>query len=91
MAHILAHDPIRVLPIYRDGFNAGQDLGLRIALDAITAERIRQERLDSGSQACRVYAEGALLAVAKVVAARFRPVMGGSGQLRQGAVRAYWD
>ena len=42
---------------------------------AITAERAHQERLarhpDSGS-ACRVYANGVLLAVAKVMARRFR-------------------
>jgi hypothetical protein len=69
---------IRQLPIYKAGLSAGQDIGLRIALDAITAERGRQERLgsspDSGSPACRVYADGALLAVSKVLAGRFRHV-----------------
>jgi hypothetical protein len=55
---------IRQLPIYRAGLYAGQDIGLRIALDALTGERGRPERL-GGSPACRVYAEGALLAVSK--------------------------
>ena len=69
------HD-IRSLPIYRDGFSAGQDVGLAIALDAITAERGHQERLGSqpdhpGSPACRVYANGVLLTVSKTIAARF--------------------
>jgi hypothetical protein len=76
MPHILAHDAIRALPIYREGFTAGRDVGLAIALAAITAERAHQERLasrpDSGSPACRVYADGVLLAVAKVMARRFR-------------------
>jgi hypothetical protein len=76
MAHILAHDPARKLLLHRDGFSAGRDVGLAIALAAITAERADQERLarhpDSGSHTCRVYADGALLAVAKVVARRFR-------------------
>jgi hypothetical protein len=69
------HD-VRRLPIYRDGLAAGTDIGLRIALDALTNERARQERLgsspDSGSPACRVYADGCLLAVARVLAGRFR-------------------
>jgi hypothetical protein len=76
VAHILAHDPARELPIYLDGFHAGQDVGLRIALDALTAERVHQDQLarhpDSGSPACRVYADGVLLAVANAVARRFR-------------------
>jgi hypothetical protein len=38
---------IRALPIYVEGFNAGQDTGLRIALDAITAERIRQTHMQA--------------------------------------------
>jgi hypothetical protein len=75
MNNSLSHDPVRELPIYRDGFHAGRDVGLAIALAAITAERVHQERLarhpDSGS-ACRVYADGVLLAVAKAVARRFR-------------------
>jgi hypothetical protein len=76
MAHTLAHDSARELRIYIDGFHAGCDIGLAIALAAITAEHAHQERVarhpDSGSPACRVYADGVLLAVARVVGARFR-------------------
>jgi hypothetical protein len=76
MPNSLTYDPIRALPIYRAGFAAGQDVGLRLALNAITAERGHQERLathpDAGSPACRVYANGVLLGVAKVMARRFR-------------------
>jgi hypothetical protein len=72
----LTYDPVRDLPIYRHGFAAGRDVGLAIALAAITAECVHQERLgtqpDGGSPACRVYANGVLLAVAKVMARRFR-------------------
>jgi hypothetical protein len=39
MANSLAHDSARALPLYRDGFSAGRDVGLAIALAAITAER----------------------------------------------------
>jgi hypothetical protein len=67
---------IAALPIFQDGVQHGTDIGLRIALDAITSERQHQERLGSqpdhpGSPACRVYADGALLTVAKTIAARF--------------------
>jgi hypothetical protein len=76
MANSLTHDPARALPLYRDGFSAGRDVGLAIALAAITAERVHQERLardpDARSPACRVYADGVLLALAKVMARRFR-------------------
>jgi hypothetical protein len=75
MPNILAHDPIRALPIYQAGLSAGADIGLRIALDALTAERSRQERLmadDAGSDARRVYAGGVLLDVARAVGAVFR-------------------
>jgi hypothetical protein len=76
MANSLTHDPARELPLYLDGFSAGRDVGLAIALAANTAERAHQERLarrpDSGSPACRVYAEGVLLTVTRVVADRFR-------------------
>jgi hypothetical protein len=41
MTNMLANDPLRDLPIYRHGFSAGQDVELRIALDALTAERGR--------------------------------------------------
>jgi hypothetical protein len=75
VAHLLAHDPIRELPIYRDGFHAGRDVGLAIAVAAITAERAHQVRLarhpDSGSH-MRVHADSVLLAVAKVMARKFR-------------------
>jgi hypothetical protein len=66
---------IRQLPIYRDAFTAGVDVGLAYALTALTTERRRQHQLgantDSGSltAACITYADGALLAVTKVVAA----------------------
>jgi hypothetical protein len=76
MTPSLIHEPIRKLPLWQDGFARGRDLGLVIALAAITAERTHQELLgaqqDAGSPACRVYADGALLAVAKAVARRFR-------------------
>jgi 3-deoxy-D-arabino-heptulosonate 7-phosphate (DAHP) synthase len=45
MAPSLIHEPIARLPIYQDGFRRGTDLGLRIALDALTAEQARQEQL----------------------------------------------
>jgi hypothetical protein len=69
--------PWRELPIYRDGLAAGTAIGLRLALDALTLERIHQDQLasdqESGtSAACRAYADGRLLTVAKVIAARFR-------------------
>jgi hypothetical protein len=64
VAHLLAHDPIRELPIYRDGFHAGRDVGLAIAVAAITAERAHQVRLarhpDPGSH-MRVYADSGYL------------------------------
>jgi hypothetical protein len=76
MSTSLRHDPVQDLPIYRDGFHAGRDVGLAIALAAITAEGAHRERLathpDSGSHTCRVYAEGVLLTVTRVVAFRFR-------------------
>ena len=73
----ITHD-IRELPIYRDAFNAGVDVGLAYALTALTTERRRQHQLgantDSGSLTAAVIAnaDGALLAVTKVVARRFR-------------------
>jgi hypothetical protein len=67
---------IAALPLYQLGFAAGVDVGLVIALSAITSERKHQERLDdrddSGSPAARVYADGALSSVARVLGARFR-------------------
>jgi hypothetical protein len=75
MAPNLEHT-LRAMPGYTVGVQHGTDMGLVIALTAITVERAHQERLasrpDSGSPACRVYADGVLLAVAKAVARRFR-------------------
>jgi hypothetical protein len=69
----------RELPIYRDGLDIGVLIGVRLALDAVDAERVRQQQLTaadpdskSPTAACRAYADGRLLAVAKVIAARFR-------------------
>jgi hypothetical protein len=63
---------IRSLPLYIDGVAHGTDIGLAIALAVITSERAYQERLTAGPQACRVYADGALSSVARVLARRFR-------------------
>lgn len=41
----IADNNIRALPLYRLGFDAGKDVGLRLALDALTAERVRQETM----------------------------------------------
>jgi hypothetical protein len=71
----LIHQPIRALPLWQDGFAHGQDTGLRLALDALTAERGHQEQLAAQHPESRqsyVYADGVLLAVAKAVARRFR-------------------
>jgi hypothetical protein len=69
---------IRQLPIYVEGFHAGQDTGLRIALDAITQERIRQTHMqathDAASPAAarHEYAAARRVDVSKVIGARFR-------------------
>jgi hypothetical protein len=69
---------IRALPIYVEGFNAGQDTGPRIALDAITQERIRQTQIQathdavSPAAARHEYAAGCLLDVSRIIAGRFR-------------------
>jgi hypothetical protein len=69
---------IRQLPIYIEGFSAGQDVGLRIALDAITQERIRQTLLQdtypgNPAEAFRHHScAGRLVDVSKVIGARFR-------------------
>jgi hypothetical protein len=64
MAPSLIHEPIAKLPIYRDGFARGRDVGLRLALDALTAERGRQERMAADrvkrERGRYVYAEGVL-------------------------------
>jgi hypothetical protein len=68
--------PVRRLPIYLAVYDAGRDVGLRLALDALTAERGRQETMAADrvkrERGRYVYAEGVLLAVTKVVASRFR-------------------
>jgi hypothetical protein len=69
---------IRNLPIYVEGIHDGQDVGLRIALDAITQERIRQTHMqathDAASPAAarHEYAAARLVDVSKVIGARFR-------------------
>jgi hypothetical protein len=69
---------IAALPLYQLGFHDGQDTGLRIALDAVTQERIRQTHMqathDAASPAAarHEYAAARLVYVSKVVAARFR-------------------
>ena len=80
MAHILAHDPARQLPLYTDGFNAGRDIGLMVALNAIVAEMTHQDdaatvaALDPRQQdaARHQYCAGRLLAVGRIVAGQFR-------------------
>jgi hypothetical protein len=76
MSPSLIHEPIAKLPIYQDGFRRGTDLGLRLALDALTAERGRQEQMAADrvkrERGRYVYAEGVLLAVSKTLAAHFR-------------------
>jgi hypothetical protein len=69
---------IRALPIYVEGFQDGQDVGLRIALDQLTQERIRQTHMqathDAASPAAarHEYAAARLVDVSKVIGARFR-------------------
>ncbi len=77
MAHIITHN-IASLPLYQDGFAVGRDTGLRLALDQLTQERLRQERLlahcwPSSTKAARIsYAEASLREVSKTVAGIFR-------------------
>ena len=76
MPTILAHGPVRELPIYQAGVAAGVDIGPRLALDALTAELGRQEQLAAlrpeSTTITYVYAPGCLLDLTRVVAARFR-------------------
>jgi hypothetical protein len=75
MSPSLIHQPIARLPIWQDGFARGRDVGLAIALTAITAERGHQEQLAAQHPESRltyVYAAGRLLDVSKVIGARFR-------------------
>jgi hypothetical protein len=87
VAHVLAHDP-RHLPGYLGGMSLGVLTGLRLALEAHTRERIHQERLvaahpDSKSTAAApiAYADAALVATMKVIAARLRQLGGAIGVL----------
>jgi hypothetical protein len=74
--------PVRRLPIYLAGFAVGQDIGLRLALDAICAELTREDERTGVAEATahpsssetkiHAYAAGRLMAVAVIVAARFR-------------------
>jgi hypothetical protein len=80
MDNILANSPIRQLPIYRDGYAAGVDVGLVYALNLIVAEMARQESaaivagLTDPRQDAHTfeYAAGRLGAVARIVGAAFR-------------------
>jgi hypothetical protein len=80
MAPSLYDQYTREHPAYRAGYAAGVDLGLRQALDALTAERIRLDALAdvlagsaTGTTAARItYADGRLAAVAAVIAGIFR-------------------
>ena len=69
----LIHEPIRKLPLWLDGFARGRDVGLAIAMHAITRERVHQQQMADGAreQGPYVYADGALHAVAKMLARRF--------------------
>jgi hypothetical protein len=64
---------LRQLSGYTAGVAHGTDIGIAIALHAITRERVHQQHLADGArdQARYVYADGALHAVAKVLARRF--------------------
>jgi hypothetical protein len=69
MSTSLTHDPIRELPIYLDGFHAGRDVGLMVALNVIVAEQTNQD-----DAARHQYCAGRLLAVGRIVAEQFRQV-----------------
>jgi hypothetical protein len=69
----------RALPLYQAGLSAGTDIGLRVALDALTQERIRvgniqaaHSDLRSPTAARAAYAEAHLGSVSRTVADRFR-------------------
>jgi hypothetical protein len=69
---------IAALPLYQLGFHDGQDVGLRVALDAITQRADPADALqathDAASPAAarHEYAAGRLVDVSKVIGARFR-------------------
>jgi hypothetical protein len=76
MSPSLIHEPIAKLALWQDGYARGRDVGLAIALAALTAERGRQETMAAyrvkRERGRYVYAEGVLLAVSRVVASRFQ-------------------
>jgi hypothetical protein len=85
MPHILTHDPARELSLWQDGFDVGQDVGLRLALEVVVKEHERQRGLAaianeaglSGESSFRAaarheYALARLSDVATVVAVYFR-------------------
>jgi hypothetical protein len=70
----LIHELIAKLPIYRDGFRRGTDLGLRIALDVIVAAGYDQEQRANRTMPptpANAHAASVLRAVADQIAARF--------------------
>jgi hypothetical protein len=74
----LIQEPIRKLPLWQDGYARGRDVGLAIALAALTAERGRQETMAAHrvkrERGRYVYAEGVLLYVSKAIASRFQSI-----------------
>ena len=71
MASSSTYDALqREHPAYRAGYLAGVDVGTRMALDVITAERGRLHQLPD--TACREFADGRLRQVAAIVGASFR-------------------
>jgi hypothetical protein len=61
------------MSLYIDGVRHGTDIGISIAMTAITSERVHQQQMADGAhdQARYVYAESALHAVAQVLGRRF--------------------
>jgi hypothetical protein len=80
MSTSLYDQHVRAHPAYAAGFTQGRDVGLRIALDALTAEQVRQEdaaivaalETDASAALPHEYAAGRLHAVAYIVAGQFR-------------------
>ena len=70
MSNSLYDEITREHPAYAAGSTAGRDVGLRRALDVITAERGRLHQLPD--TACREFADGRLQQVAAIVGASFR-------------------
>jgi hypothetical protein len=74
---------IAALPLYQLGFHNGQDVGTRVALDAICSEMNRQDDAraiavvtdpQSVTASRHEHTAGRLLAVAQIIGARFRQV-----------------